>query len=377
MRKKNLLKFVVVTITAVVLAGCATKTSYLRLDPALSREIRNIEGFQYVPLVRLCDIYGLNCKWDTVTRTATITGKSDTIILRSGSDQILVNGVAGRIDRPVALSGGAVFVPLSFAQCELLPIAVKTAITAPVKWVPEVTAPKRFTIKTIILDTGHGGKDVGAVGPAYGSKEKLLALQLAKKIKSILEANGMRIIMTRGDDNFISLEKRTDIANKSNADLFVSVHINASRSRLLRGFECYYLSNATDDNARVLEAFEDSSLKLSDSADAMHSSQLDKTLWDMSLTENRMESAELAGYICSSVEESLVIKNRGVRTARFYVLKHTNIPSILVEGGYISNRYEEQQLKNPAVLDRLAEAIARGILRYKKRYEETEGFTNA
>jgi N-acetylmuramoyl-L-alanine amidase len=144
----------------------------------------------------------------------------------------------------------------------------------------------------------------------------------------------------------------------------------------MRGFECYYLSNATDDTARALQAFEDSSLKLSDSADAMHSSQLDRTLWDMSLTENRKESGELAGYICSSVEDSLVIRNQGVRTARFYVLKNTTIPSVLVEAGYLSNRLEELQLKDPAVLDRLAEAVARGILRYKKRYEETEGFTN-
>jgi N-acetylmuramoyl-L-alanine amidase len=144
----------------------------------------------------------------------------------------------------------------------------------------------------------------------------------------------------------------------------------------MRGFECYYLSNATDDNARALEAFEDSSLKLGGGADAMRSSQLDKTLWDMSLTENRMESGELAGYICSSVGEGLAIKNRGVRTARFYVLKHTMIPSVLVEAGYLSNRQEELELKDPAVLDRLAEAVARGILRYRKRYEETEGFTN-
>jgi N-acetylmuramoyl-L-alanine amidase len=274
------------------------------------------------------------------------------------------------------LSGGTVFVPVSFVRENFTPAAARAVATPPVAVVPEAEARKKFTIKTIVLDTGHGGKDVGAVGPAYGTKEKNLALALSRKIKAILESNGIRVIMTRSDDNFISLERRADIANKSGAELFVSVHINASRSRAMRGFECYYLSNATDDTARALQAFEDSSLKLSDSADAMHSSQLDKTLWDMSLTENRTESGELAGYICSSVQDSLAIKNRGVRTARFYVLKNTNIPSVLVEAGYLSNRLEELQLKDPKVLDRLAESIARGILRYKKRYESTEGFTN-
>jgi N-acetylmuramoyl-L-alanine amidase len=365
-----------VALAVSLIAGCATKSSYYRLDPSLSYDVRNIDGYQYVPLTKLCDAYGMNCSWDTIVRTATITGRSGTIILRAGSDTVLSNGTARKIARPVVLSGGTVFVPVSFVRENFMPAVARAVATSPVAAVPEAEAPKKFAIKTIVLDTGHGGKDVGAVGPAYGTKEKSLALVLSKKIKAILESNGIRVIMTRGDDTFISLERRADIANKSGAELFVSVHINASRSRAMRGFECYYLSNATDDTARALQAFEDSSLKLSDSADAMHSSQLDKTLWDMSLTENRTESGELAGYICSSVQDSLAIKNRGVRTARFYVLKNTNIPSVLVEAGYLSNRLEELQLKDPAVLDRLAESIARGILRYKKRYESTEGFTN-
>lgn len=374
--RKFFTKTIIAVLAVSLLAGCATKSSYYRLDPSLSYDVRNINGYQYVPLIKLCEAYGMNCSWDTVVRTATITGRSETIILRADSDTVLFNGTARKISRPVVLSAGTVFVPVSFARENFMPAASRGVVTPPVAAAPEAEAPKKFAIKTIVLDTGHGGKDVGAVGPAYGTKEKNLALVLSKKIKAILESNGIRVIMTRSDDTFISLERRADIANKSGAELFVSVHINASRSRVMRGFECYYLSNATDDTARALQAFEDSSLKLSDSADAMHSSQLDKTLWDMSLTENRTESGELASYICSSVQDSLVIKNRGVRTARFYVIKNVNIPSVLVEAGYLSNRSEELQLKDSALLDRLAEAIARGILRYKKRYESTEGFTN-
>ena len=106
-----------------------------------------------------------------------------------------------------------------------------------------------------------------------------------------------------------------------------------------------------------------------------HSRPLDKTLWDMALTEDRLESSELAGYICDSINESLAMGDRGVKTARFYVLKHTNIPAVLVESGYISNKYEELKLKDPEFLDRLAESVAQGILRYKREYERTEGFT--
>jgi N-acetylmuramoyl-L-alanine amidase len=374
--KKNIhIKIFLTIFSIVLLSGCATRTSYLRLDPSLNNDVRSIDGFKYVPLTRLCDVYGLDCKWDAFLKTATISTRSGTIVLRADSDRILAGGLARKIERPVVLYGGAVFVPVSFARDNIAQMSSGPA-AAPVRRIPEIVEPKRFGIRSVVLDTGHGGKDAGAIGRAYGTKEKDVALALSKKIKAILESNGMRVIMTRSDDTFVSLEDRTVRANKSGADLFISVHINASKSRYMRGFECYYLSNATDDNARALEAFEDSSLKLGGGADAMRSSQLDKTLWDMSLTENRMESGELAGYICSSVGEGLAIKNRGVRTARFYVLKHTMIPSVLVEAGYLSNRQEELELKDPAVLDRLAEAVARGILRYRKRYEETEGFTN-
>ena len=95
-----------------------------------------------------------------------------------------------------------------------------------------------------------------------------------------------------------------------------------------------------------------------------------------SLTENRLESAELASSVCDSVEGSLAIGNRGIRSARFYVLKYTHMPSILVEAGYISNRYEEMKLRDPEFLNKLADALAQGILKYKREFERTGGFTN-
>ncbi|MCM8760683.1 MAG: N-acetylmuramoyl-L-alanine amidase [Candidatus Omnitrophica bacterium] len=371
-------KIIAVVLAAIFLAGCATThTSYFRLDRSLQADIRTFGGFEYVPLTRLCDVYSISCKWDTVARTATVQRDSNIIVLREGSERILVNGTERSLDRPVMVSGAVVYVPLSFVRNNIAPmITTRPTIPTSVR-VPEATVPsaRKFTIRTVVLDTGHGGKDVGAVGRGLKLQEKDVALALSKRIKQILENSGIKVIMTRSDDTFIPLPKRADMANSSSADIFVSIHVNASRSRLLRGFECYYLSDATDDNARALAAFEDSSLKLSDSAEAEHSKHLDKTLWDMTLSENRMESGELASYICSSVEESLLLKNRGVRSARFYVLKNTNIPSVLVEAGYISNRADELKLKDPRFLDQLAEAIARGILRYKERYERTEGFT--
>lgn len=352
-------------------SGCAAQAPYFKLDASLQKSLRSFDGAQYVPLVRVCDVYALDCKWDSFTGTATIQRKSNRVVLRAGSAAALVNGNMRKLDRPAVFSGGALFVPVSFVTKDLAPIIG----TRPLEIAPAPETPRRFFIRTIVLDPGHGGRDAGATGRRLKLREKDMALGLARKLKGILEESGIRVIMTRSDDTFIPLPKRAQMANRIGADLFVSVHLNASRSRLMRGFECYFLSNATDDNARALEAFEDSSLKTEEWAAAEHSKRLDKTLWDMTLTENRLESAELAGRICDSVEESLTMGNRGVRSARFYVLKYTRMPAVLVEAGYISNKYEELKLRESDFLDRIAEALARGILKYKADYERTEGFT--
>ena len=364
-------KIIIICVALFLSAGCATQVSHFRLDASLEKDIKNFNSSQYIPLVKLCDTYGLNYRWDTFARAAAIEKGPNRIALRPGSNTVLVNGHADRLDRPVVLSGGEVFIPISFARDTLGPII---GVLPPERAI-EIEAPKRVTINTIVLDPGHGGKDPGALGRRAGTREKDMTLALARKVKSLLEQSGIRVVMTRDDDTFIPLQKRADIANRINADLFVSIHINSSRSHLMRGFECYYLSNATDDNARALEAFEDSSLKTDKEADIEHSSRLDKTLWDMTLTEDRRESSELANLICGSVDRSFTVKNRGIRSARFYVLKHTHMPSVLVETAYISNRYEEMKLRDPKFLDRMADAITEGILKYKKEFERTEGFS--
>ncbi len=372
---KIIRKVLLIALATVFVAGCATQAPHFKLQPSLTNYIRNIDGFQYIPLTKLCDAYGINCNWDAFTKTANLKLGTTNITLLDGSKNILVNGNARKLDRPVVVTDGTVFVPVSFAKGTIGPIfSAGKAVPVPSPIMAETE--RAFTIKAIVLDTGHGGKDAGALGRGKGTKEKDVALALSKRVKGLLESAGIRVIMVRGDDNFVPLPRRADIANASAADLFVSIHINASLSRQARGFECYYLSDATDDNARALEAFENSSLKLSGDAGAQHSTRLDKTLWDMTLTENRKESGELASMICQSVDESQLVKNNGVKTARFYVLKHTHIPSVLVEAAYISNRIEETKLRNPEFLNKMAEAIVRGILRYKKRYESTEGFTN-
>lgn len=360
---------------AVILTGCATQGPYFRLDNSLQQNIRTIGGTEYLPLAEVCNVYDLDYKWDGLIRTATIRKGNDSIVLRADGSRALVNDAMVRMNKPAIMSNGALLVPVAFVRSNLGGMAGVGPAKMPTA--PAEEAPKRFLIKTIVIDAGHGGKDPGAIGRRTRVKEKDLTLYLARKLKYILKEAGLKVIMTRDSDIFIPLTRRSEIANEAGADLFVSVHINASVTRSLNGFECYYLSNATDDNSRALEAFENSSLKMNESASAERSKLLDKTLWDMALTENRIESSELASHICDSVDSSLVMGNRGIRSARFYVLKYTNIPAVLVEAGYLSNKYDERKLKDQDFLDRVAKSIADGILKYKIEYEKTEGFTKA
>lgn len=367
-------RLIAALLLALFLAGCATTTPRFTLSPGLSKDIVAMQGAQYIPLVKLCDEYGVKYSWDEIARTVALEGNGTRVVLRPSSGRMLLNGSERRLDRPVVMDNGAVFVPLSFAgsNMEYLIEARKEGSIAVAR--PVYTG--KFAIRTVVLDPGHGGKDGGAVGNRLQLVEKNYSLKAAHKIKEVLEEKGIKVVMTRSDDRFIPLPGRSDVANRVNADLFVSVHINASRSRNMRGFECYYLSDATDDNARATEALENSSLNVDESAVYNNSKSLSTTLWDMTLTENRAESAELARYITSAVEDTCLIRNNGVKSARFYVLKHSSTPAVLVEMCYISHGPEESKLRDPDFMDEMTSAVARGILRYKDEYERTEGFTN-
>jgi len=366
-------KIAVIAILALFIAGCAAQAPYLKMDPSLNKDIRVFNDAQYVPLMKICETYGLDWKWDSFMRTAVIT-KNGRISLRAGSDRILINEKEKKLSNPVVFTNSTVYVPASFVRNDLVFIVearpAKEAVRAPAK-----RPAGKYTIKAIVLDAGHGGRDAGAVGRRLRLRERDLTLAITRRLKDILEDNGIKVTMTRNNNTFVSLQDRARVANSSGADLFVSVHVNASRSRSLNGFECYYLSEATDDNARALEAFENATLKMDEGTVLQHSSTLDKTLWDMKLTEARRESAELSNSICRAVENSLTTRNRGTKTARFYVLKYTRIPSVLVEAGYISNKFEELKFRDEGYADRIADVIAKGILSYRDEYERTEGFT--
>ncbi len=220
-------------------------------------------------------------------------------------------------------------------------------------------------VRTIVIDPGHGGRDPGAIGYSKGVYEKDVVLaiskKLAKKIENRLNCN---VIMTRSSDTFLTLEERTAIANTKNADLFISLHCNASNDQNLIGIETYYLNLATDERAINVAARENATSK-------KNISDLESILNDLMKNAKINESSRLSSVVQKSLYNGMKnkyskVKNLGVKQAPFYVLLGASMPSILIETSFISNPEECKRLTDSAYQNALCDAITDGIAKYIK-----------
>jgi len=233
---------------------------------------------------------------------------------------------------------------------------------------PVVEPPRRrrdAQSKIIVIDPGHGGIETGAVGPT-GLQEKDIALDLARRLRQILQRDRkLSVVLTRDEDRLVGLDERTAIANHNQADLFLSIHLNASSRPKAHGAETYFLSTkSTDDEARTLAALENGASGVSD--DAVYTVEgerrdLDLLLWDLAQNQYLAESSVLAENMQIHLNELTGTRDRGVRQAPFRVLMGATMPSILVEVGFISNPDEEVQLRADAYRTRVAQAMAAAV----------------
>jgi N-acetylmuramoyl-L-alanine amidase len=229
------------------------------------------------------------------------------------------------------------------------------------------------TLRTIVLDAGHGGHDSGAVGPG-GLMEKELVLEVTKRVARMLtDRLGVKVLLSRDGDHFVTLRDRTSFANRERADLFVSIHANAHRVVASEGVEVYFLSSeATDNAARQVAAAENSVVQFEKAANggAAGRSEIVKTiLWELAQSEFQSESSRLAETVLDSMTDSLRIPNRGVKQAGFYVLGGAAMPAILIEIGFVTNPKEEKRLKDSRYRDEIARAIVSGLGDYKRAWD--------
>ncbi len=336
--------------------GCA---NVARRDLGFACPTCTINDAPYFALIDMCKAEGLTWDYDPLSQIVILKRDRMNLKLLIGSSKIIINGGPGELSKPVVIKDSIIYAPPDLRNYVY---NSEAGTFEKGKLAPPVALR---SVNFVVLDAGHGGKDPGAIGKR-GLKEKSVVLDVANRIKEELEKQGLKVYMTRTKDRFIQLDERSRIANEKGADLFVSIHANANRSRWREGFEVYYVSEDIDDDARALAAAENPPRELEKEDYLRQPSSLKAIIWDMIYTENRKESIELAGYICNAVSDKMSLKMLGVKGAPFAVLKGARMPAVLVEIGYLSNGEGEKKLGSSAYRREIAQAIASGIINFKK-----------
>ncbi len=223
-------------------------------------------------------------------------------------------------------------------------------------------------IQRVVIDPGHGGKDPGCIGIQHKLQEKKVVLDVSLRLKELLESLGLEVIMTRETDIYLPPETRTVIANQKQADLFISVHANANRNRKLSGVETFYLNLSQDPTVVETAARENATT-------TKNIGQMRETIKKILQNTKIPESKELAQTIQKNLVHTLsqkysTVRDLGVKGGPFWVLIGAEVPSVLVEISFLSNQAEEEKLRDPQYLERIALGIYQGIIAYKSSLEK-------
>jgi len=242
-------------------------------------------------------------------------------------------------------------------------VGIDKSMESSLKVASKSTGSSKFTV---VIDAGHGGKDVGAICCAK-KEEKKVTLSVATKLKKKLEAKGYKVYMTRDDDTFVKLPKRTEFANQKKADIFVSIHANAAPTKKqwksFKGIEIYYLSPAKTQRAK--EAAEKENAVMFEDTDKYTKNQYLSLLNREKIVESHKLGLDVSYKMLKTVRAHFgSVANGGVKTANFWVLVGAQMPAILVETGYITHPKEGENLLNNYYKELLAKGIAEGIERY-------------
>jgi N-acetylmuramoyl-L-alanine amidase len=230
-----------------------------------------------------------------------------------------------------------------------------------------VTVPSTG-LRTVVIDPGHGGEELGAQGPG-GALEKDVALAVSRRLRMLIESRlGLRVFLTRDDDSTLPLDERAAFANNHQADVFLSVHVNAAVRPSMRGAEVYYLSVERAD-AEARRRADDASAALPALGGGTRA--IDLILWETAQARYMEQSSTLAGLIEQSLASRVEMSPRAVQQAPFRVLVGANMPAALVEIGYLSNPDQERQVTTPAFQDAVAEALFEALSRFRALVDRT------
>lgn len=315
--RKNISLVLLFAFTILAAAGCQTPSQRTAGRPYLADE-------ELISIHYLAGRLGMTVSQETSEKIV-LNNAINTVAIYPKLDQIYVNndylGSVGRIKKIDGLIHIRSSVEAEIKGKITVPAAEKSTQYVP-KYQPPVKSTWEPTGKTIVIDPGHGGKDPGAIS-IHGFYEKTVNLSVALQVAQILRNKGHKVIMTRDSDVFIELEERAAIANRSRANIFVSIHADSCATSSKNGFTIYVARNGSTASTRLADAI-----------------------------DNCMAQSKTG------------ISSNSVRKADYRVLTHTRCPAVLIELGYLSNYWEAKQLRDVAMQKRLANAIADGITDY-------------
>ncbi len=333
-------------------------------------QIIEIDSKEYFDIDQMAAIFKANVKEERTDKRIYLNLYDEQFIFLTHSLFFSFKNLDYKLAYPLISYSGKYCLPKDFIT-NTLPYLFKDKVSLNGKKIV-ITKPQDNTIKTIVIDPGHGGKDPGAVGKRLKGLEKDVNLNVSLQLKTYLENElGVNVLMTRTDDRFVSLQERTKFANEHKADLFICVHTNASKDRSSKGVEVYYLSTAKTTEARAVEALENSVVELYEGGKeaTRKYDDLALILSDIMQAENLEQSNNLALKLQMNTCAGTKSLNRGIKQANFYVLRGAFMPAVLVEMGFISNSVEESFLLNQQYQERLARTIFEGIKSFKYRYD--------
>lgn len=257
---------------------------------------------------------------------------------------------------------------------ELLPAGADTTAVTPApatpspSELPSIVMPAPTTgLRTVVLDPGHGGDDVGAHGPG-GTLEKNITLAIARRLKTLIESRlGLRVFLTREDDRVMTLDERTAFANNQQADAFISIHANASLRPTMKGAEVYFLSLSRSQNTAAPRVPDIDPTVLPTLSGGMRS--IDLVLWENAQERHLERSSAFATFIEQALHTRVEISPRGVQQAPLRVLVGANMPAVLVETGYLSHPQQETLLASNDGQTHIAEALFDALLRFREQLD--------
>lgn len=347
-----------------------------------ARAVTPVEaGRVWISMAELAKKFSLEERREGLSGRIILSGESLEIVLCPGMRLARLNGKTVMLKDRVRYQGEKVLLPAEILA-EIADARFASRIIIPL--LPRHRSePERLKV---VIDAGHGGRDPGAIGPT-GITEKQVNLAISRKLARLLEAEGIDVVLTREHDRYISLAERSNIANRAQPDLFISIHANSTRLGYVSGCETYYLpeefvqsravddfvsadsrryhgyaSGGYDDNKRALAASKYYLPPMKHVGNFSGDAVSRMVVWNMLLEQYRRESRKLAQAIQRQLSRALNVSDRGVKTEAFSVLKWTYAPAVLVEVGFLSNPLWERLLASSSIQESIASALCRAVM---------------